>query len=867
MTRESPLADLLPVWRTLREDDVTALVTPSLDYVGALELGTLDVRFCGPEQEAAIGEGLRSLFASLDDDTTLQFLFRVDTQIESVVREYEAICRGAEPAALRAYVAARARWLRSRPIRSCRAFLFVSERPAASTYRGQIGLPIPFSRAAERGSEAAHRSALRRLAQLRDRIAARLRQLGVPSRELNAGELRQVLFDLLNPGRARAAAAAPAGAPREQLWSTRTVRTLGRHVQELTEAEMLCFENVEDGRRSFRHGPILRRAATLKVLPESGTAYFGASQLLQLATRGADGHAVPFPYTVGVTVHVKHQGRARWLLDRQHSLAGILAHALPFLRAESVEQDEADHAKRASVRGLFAELHALSTKIADLSVTVLLEGNDAEQLDERTEAARDAFARAGNSEMLVEDVAQVPAFLSLLPGAGPFQLRRKGCTTRNAADFAPLFAPWNGTDRAASVLLTPSGDFFRLDLADRKLSTAHHGLVVADTGSGKSFALATLFLDGLASGHEAILIDSGASWEPLTTLLGGVHLPIDVRTSISPFVPYPEMLDDEGRLSNEELHDVVAFLQVCVTEPGAPGLDKVAFDAVARAVRWCYETRFQDRPAARPLLGDFRAALREFPWEHADDRAIAEGVHRRLGPFTEGLYADFVNRPSSLRFDARLLTFDLQRVSQDPVLKQLAVACVVQAVTNRAAQRHAHTIVAVDEGHEHLGQDDAGERFLASCYRKMRKHDVSMWIVSQTLRDFTSAKAGPAIVRNSAIKILLRHGSGHEEVAQYLGLSPAALEAFRRLEMSPGRHSDFLLLYGAQVTTVRLAPHPLAYWICTTDPADKAVLARAQARNPSLPRLQLLEELAWRYPHGAANPVQRSRRRVGEEAR
>ena len=49
MTREAPLADLVPLWRTLHEDGVTALVTPSLDYVGALELGTLDVRFCGDD--------------------------------------------------------------------------------------------------------------------------------------------------------------------------------------------------------------------------------------------------------------------------------------------------------------------------------------------------------------------------------------------------------------------------------------------------------------------------------------------------------------------------------------------------------------------------------------------------------------------------------------------------------------------------------------------------------------------------------------------------------------------------------------------------------------------------------------------------
>ena len=850
MVRESPIADLVPLWRTLREDGVTVLVTPSLDYVGALELGTLDVRFCSSEESTAVGEGLRSLVSSLDDETTLQFVYRVETTIKGVIHEYEAICCEATPETLRAYIAGRARWLRDACVRNVRLFLFFSERPLKLGYRGQIGLQIPFARGADRLVEGQHGSAVRRLGELRDRLASRFRQVGLPSRELDTLELRQVLFAMLNPGRTKVGAKAPDCLPLEQLWAPSTVRQLGPHVQELTEADMLCFESIEDARGHFRHGPILRRAVTLKVLPEGGTPYFAALPLLELGARGPDGASVPFPYTFSVTINVKHQGKARWLLDREHALAGVIAQALPFLRTESVEQEEADGAKRASVRGLFAELHSLSSKIASVSVTLLLEADTTEKLEARTEAARGAFARCGNSEMLLEDVTQVPAFLSALPGAGPYQLRRKGCTTRNAADFAPVFASWTGTERPASVFVTPSGDLFKLDLADKSLATAHHGLVIADTGSGKSFALATLFLDGLAAGHEAILVDNGASWEPLTSLLGGVHLPIDVRTSISPFLSYGEMLDSDGKVSNEEVQDAVAFLQVCVTEAGSPGFDRLSFDAVARAVRFCYEKRFRESPEARPLLGDFRAALQAYPWEHPDDRAIALQVHRRLGPFTEGLYADFVNRPSSLRFDAKLLTFDLQRVSQDPILKQLAVACIMRAITNRAMNRHAHTIVAVDEGHEHLGQDDVGERFLASCYRKMRKHDVSMWMVSQTIRDFVSAKAGPAIVRNSAIKILLRHGSGHEEVAASLGLSPPALDAFRRLEMRPGWYSDFLLLYGSRIATVRLTPHALAYWICTTDPSDKAAIAEMHSRHPRWSRQKVLEELSRRFPHG-----------------
>jgi hypothetical protein len=108
-----------------------------------------------------------------------------------------------------------------------------------------------------------------------------------------------------------------------------------------------------------------------------------------------------------------------------------------------------------------------------------------------------------------------------------------------------------------------------------------------------------------------------------------------------------------------------------------------------------------------------------------------------------------------------------------------------------------------------------------------------------------------AIVNNSKIKIFLRHDGNHDLIVNYFKLSHRAARAFRGLAMRPGHYSDFLLLYGQRLTTVRLALHPLAYWILTTDPDDRRLIDRAAERNPWMSRIQLLAELANHYPHGA----------------
>jgi hypothetical protein len=77
MSFEESLAGMVPLWRTLRQEGVTALVTPALDYVGGLELSGIDIRFASEGSLASVGEGLRSLVGSLDDDCTLFFLTQV----------------------------------------------------------------------------------------------------------------------------------------------------------------------------------------------------------------------------------------------------------------------------------------------------------------------------------------------------------------------------------------------------------------------------------------------------------------------------------------------------------------------------------------------------------------------------------------------------------------------------------------------------------------------------------------------------------------------------------------------------------------------------------------------------------------------
>ena len=121
-------------------------------------------------------------------------------------------------------------------------------------------LPVPQT---ERQREVEAR--LKDLARLRDRLTQGfLQRAGVTSRELSPEDVWRLHYELLNPTRARTQKSRRDVVVCDDLWSDHTIRAEGDHLREYTEAEQLCFENIEDRRGCFRHGELLRRVLTLK---------------------------------------------------------------------------------------------------------------------------------------------------------------------------------------------------------------------------------------------------------------------------------------------------------------------------------------------------------------------------------------------------------------------------------------------------------------------------------------------------------------------------------------------------------------------------------------------------------------------------
>jgi len=209
-------------------------------------------------------------------------------------------------------------------------------------------------------------------------------------------------------------------------------------------------------------------------------------------------------------------------------------------------------------------------------------------------------------------------------------------------------------------------------------------------------------------------------------------------------------------------------------------------------------------PHAVPVLSEVCAELLRMakpPAEGGEDDPDAARLARGLRRYTTGTLARLFDRPTNLRVDARVTSFDLEGI--DSELRQLAVWIVGNYVWKLAKADRRRRIFSMDEVKALLEHEESA-LLVAELYTLGRAYGLSVWSMSQLPGDYTATHQGRRALDNSHTKLLLHQTKGALQAREYFDLADA--EA-RYLETC-GQGKGLLL---TQRGTVRLAvvPSPL----------------------------------------------------------
>lgn len=378
-----------------------------------------------------------------------------------------------------------------------------------------------------------------------------------------------------------------------------------------------------------------------------------------------------------------------------------------------------------------------------------------EEARQQTEAVKGFFRNAG-FRVSEEPYISLPVFLASMPMMySPIMDPPNGGLQRawlmsslNAASMVQIQGDWRGTDvNTAGLLLTSrSGQLASFDLLWQE-STNYNFIVVAQSGSGKSFLANEIVCDFLSKGGIARLIDVGRSYSRFCEVMGGENLVFSPHAprSMNPFTG----VKDEAALA--ELIPMFKELLRLMAFPLTPASDVQAYEYVMleHAVVAVWSKHGEN--------GDLSHVV---DWLSAQDDKRAKDIALMLHPYSHGRYRAWFNGPRQVAFNNPLVVIELEELKQDPQLQSVVLQLVMFQCAKEMylSPKSLPKLLAIDEAWDLLGGLATG-KFIETAFRRIRKYNGIAGVITQSFQDFSKSEAAQAAIENAAWQFILSQRS------------------------------------------------------------------------------------------------------------
>ena len=282
---------------------------------------------------------------------------------------------------------------------------------------------------------------------------------------------------------------------------------------------------------------------------------------------------------------------------------------------------------------------------------------------------------------------------------------------------------------------------------DRWNQDNHNSIILARSGSGKSYLTKLDVLRNLYQGVHAAIVDPEDEYVRLAERVGGTVVQLGAPgVRLNP-LDIPAGDRAPGALHRRELflHTVIAVLAGGTVTPQEMGVLDDAIIATYEAAGLTADPATWERPA--PLLRDLHAALT------ADGRDAAQLLAARLTPWTTGSFKDLFDGPTTNRPDGHLVVWSLRHLADE--LKTIGTLLALDHIwrtIDRPTTGHregrrppVRRLVVVDEAWMML-RDGTAAQWLFKMAKAARKRNAGLAISTQD----APTSSAPTWVRRSS---------------------------------------------------------------------------------------------------------------------
>lgn len=473
-------------------------------------------------------------------------------------------------------------------------------------------------------------------------------------------------------------------------------------------------------------------------------------------------------------------------------------------------------------------LQQAQERIFDVGLYMTIYGNTREEIDKVESEVRSIL----ESRLVYIRPAlfqQEQGFRSVLPLATD---ELNVHTKLNSAPLSSIF-PFISFDLTSDrgILYGINRHNSSLILFDRFSLENYNSVTFAKSGAGKSYTTKLEILRSLMFDTEVIVIDPEREYEYLAETVGGRYFNISLSSEhhINPFdLAIPREDESPGDILRNNIITLVGLFRIMLG-----GLTPEEDAVIDKAITETYALKDITADAnfalvEPPLLSDFELVL--------SGMEGSESLVQRLSKYTKGTWSGFMNRPTNVDMNKKLVVFSVRDMEDD--LKPVAMYIITHHIWNQVRKELRKRLLVIDEAWWMMRSEDTAS-FLFSIAKRGRKYYLGISTITQDVSDFLNSPYGIPMITNSSIQLLLRQSPTSVDLVQST-FKLSDEEKYLLLESDVG---EGIFFAGLKHVALKIIASYTEDQIITSDPSQILAIKKAK---------QQLEAIGEEGPGGAA---------------
>src|SRR3989338_3419522 len=355
-----------------------------------------------------------------------------------------------------------------------------------------------------------------------------------------------------------------------------------------------------------------------------------------------------------------------------------------------------------------------------------------------------------------------------------------------------------------------------LVLFDRFSLENYNSITFAKSGSGKSYCTKLEILRTLMFDTEVIVIYPEREYEYLASAVGCRYFNISLSSEhhINPFdLAIPREDENPSDVLRNNIITLIGLFRIMLG-----GLTPEEDAIIDKAITETYALK-DITPEANfatiepPLLSDFELVLSGMDG--------SESLVQRLSKYTKGTWSGFINRPTNVDMNKKLVVFSVRDMEDD--LKPVAMYIITHHIWNMVRKELRKRLLVIDEAWWMMRSEDTAS-FLFGIAKRGRKYYLGISTITQDVSDFLNSPYGIPMITNSSIQLLLRQSpTSVDLVQQTFKLSDE--EKYLLLESDVG---EGIFFAGLKHVAIKIIASYTEDQIITSDPSQILAIKKAK---------------------------------------